>query len=145
MDVMIEYWGDLAVSLLNTEGQDATDLNEQSSDHASSRISDAALPVPQPNESTRVDVTEERASTIKRAMSTAGEANSNTKRNKSSQGEYIERGLVAVGDGLRAIDERKPPSAICISSDKSDEILNAIREETNSIQALLLYLKGKDN
>ncbi|KAG3237398.1 hypothetical protein PI124_g17615 [Phytophthora idaei] len=130
------------VSLLSTEKLDATDLNEQSSDNASSRNSDAALPVPQPDDSTRVDVTEERASTIKRALSTAHEANSNTKRNRSSQGEHIVRGLVVVGDGLRAIGERMPPNATSISSDKSDETLNAIREQTNSIQALLMYLKG---
>ncbi|OWZ14735.1 hypothetical protein PHMEG_00011743 [Phytophthora megakarya] len=109
MDVMPEYWGDLAgmgnVSLLSTDEPDAT----------------ASQGLTQEND----------------GSGSAGEEH------KASQGEAIERGIVAVGVGLRAIGERMTSSTT--EQDKTDEMLNAIREQTNSIQALVQFLKNKDN
>ncbi|ETK96219.1 hypothetical protein L915_00960 [Phytophthora nicotianae] len=78
---------------------------------------------------------------VKRALSTARAEN--TKRSKASQGEHIERELVAFSDGLRAIGERITSSTT--EQNKTNEMLNAIREQTNSIQALLQFLKNKAN
>jgi hypothetical protein len=155
MDVMAEYWADSAgmgnVSLLSTLEADATDIcQEAEADERSNAVSGESPGHSSAEQASAVTNGEDnndgeaamnaKGQAIKRAMSAA--RLTNAKRSKSSQGEHIERGLLAVGDGLRSIGESIAPSTT--EPDKSNGILAAIRDQTNSIQELLQYLKSKD-
>ncbi|OWZ17945.1 hypothetical protein PHMEG_0008031 [Phytophthora megakarya] len=113
MDVMSEYWGDLAgmgnVSLLNTDEPDTTasqglTQKDDSSRSAGEELLVASLsPAPSDAEAAveyiRLLESVEDATTlsVKRALSTARAEN--IKRSKASQREHSEGGLMAVGDG----------------------------------------------